>query len=119
MSEKMSKQVEAQMSELNARIDEQNRTIQDLQNGKARAQQENSDLNRQLEDAESRISQLNKERQSLMAQLEDAKRSLEDETRVSYSSRIKSMFKKPGRAFIKLVFMLNSTDHEISIANKK
>ena len=89
MSEKMSKQVEAQMSELNARIDEQNRTIQDLQNGKARAQQENSDLNRQLEDAESRISQLNKERQSLMAQLEDAKRSLEDETRVSSSSLIK------------------------------
>ena len=77
------------MSELNARIDEQNRTIQDLQNGKARAQQENSDLNRQLEDAESRISQLNKERQSLMAQLEDAKRSLEDETRVSSSCLIK------------------------------
>ena len=83
MSEKMSKQVEAQMAELNARIEEGNRTIQDLQGSKGRMQHENSDLTRQLEEAESRLSQLNKERQSLMSQLEDAKRSLEDETRVS------------------------------------
>ena len=86
MSEKMSKQVEAQMAELNAKIDESNRTIQDLQSTKARMQNESTDLGRQLEDAESRISQFNKERQALQAQLDDARRSLEDETRVSYKS---------------------------------
>ena len=79
----MSKQVEAQMAELNARIEEGNRTIQELQSSKQRAQAENSDLTRQLEDAESRVSQLTKERQSLLSQLEEAKRALEDETRVS------------------------------------
>lgn len=84
MSEKMSKQVQAQIDELNARLEESARTIQDLQSQKARAQNENVDLTRQLEDAESRINQLNKERQNLLQQLEDAKRGLEEETRVGF-----------------------------------
>lgn len=82
MSEKMSKQVQGQIDELNCRLEESARTISDLQGQKARSQNENSDLTRQLEDAESRISQLNKERQNLLSQLEEAKRSLEEETRV-------------------------------------
>ena len=83
MSEKMSKQVEAQISELNDKIDASNRAIVDLNSTKSRLQLENADLTRQLEDAESKVSQLNKEKQSLMSQLSDSQKSLEDETRVS------------------------------------
>ena len=83
MSEKMSKQVEAQISELNDKIDASNRTIVDLNSTKSRLQLENADLTRQLEDAESKVSQLNKEKQSLMSQLSESQKSLEDETRVS------------------------------------
>ena len=83
MSEKMSKQVEAQLSELNSKVDEANRTINDLQSQKSRLQQETADLTRQLEEAEHRVGTLTKEKATLTSQLEEAKRSLEDETRVS------------------------------------
>jgi len=38
MSEKMSKQVEAQIADLNSRLEESQRTIQELQSSKARLQ---------------------------------------------------------------------------------
>lgn len=80
----MSKQVEGQMSELNAKIEEQQRTISDLNNQKGKLQNEAADLSRQLEEAEHQIGQLQKQRQQIQNQLEEAKRSLEDETRVSW-----------------------------------
>lgn len=79
----MTKQVEAQISELNSKLDNANRTIQELQGQKNRAAQENADLTRQLEEAEHRVGALTKEKNSLATQLEEAKRLLEDETRVS------------------------------------
>lgn len=82
MSEKMSKQVQAQIDELNAKLEESARTISDLQNQKARLGNENNDLTRQLEEAESRVNQLNREKQNLQSQLDEAKRSLEEESRV-------------------------------------
>ena len=103
----MSKQVEAQMAELNAKIDECNRTIQDLNSSKGRLQHDNSDLTRQLEDAESRLNQFNKERQALMSQLEDAKRSLEDETRVSISRTNSFTTKKQTTKFSSANFKKN------------
>lgn len=86
MSEKMTKQVEAQLSELNAKVEEGARAINELQGQKARLQQETADLTRQLEESEHRVGQLTKEKNALAVQLEEAKRSLEDETRVSSSS---------------------------------
>ena len=83
MSEKMSKQVEAQISELNGRLEQATREITDLNASKARASAENSDVTRQLEEAEHRVGQLTKERNGLKSSLEEAVRSLEDETRVS------------------------------------
>ena len=83
MSEKMSKQVEAQISELNAKLDQANRTVQDLQSQKNRAGQEAAELTRQLEEAEHKVGALTKEKSSLSSALEEAKRALEDETRVS------------------------------------
>ena len=83
MSEKMSKQVEAQISDLNARLENATREISDLTSAKNRASSENSDLTRQLEEAEHRVGVLTKERNGLKSSLEEAVRSLEDETRVS------------------------------------
>ena len=88
MSEKMTKQVEAQISDLNAKVDESNRNVNDLQSQKSRLQQESAELTRQLEDAEHRVGTLTKEKSSLANQLEEAKRSLEDETRVSCITRV-------------------------------
>lgn len=82
MSEKMSKQVEAQIADLNAQLEDSQRTIQDLNSAKARLQNENTELLRQLEDAESRLNQLAREKSNLLSQLDEAKRALEDESRV-------------------------------------
>lgn len=82
MSEKMTKQVEAQIADLNQRLDESARTIAELQNAKAKLQNENTDLGRQLEDAESKVNSLSKERANLLSQLDEAKRALEEEIRV-------------------------------------
>ncbi|WAR11053.1 MYS-like protein [Mya arenaria] len=81
MSEKMSKQVEAQISDLNTQLEENLRNVQELNAGKARLQAENAELARNLEDAEGRCNQLNRERGNLVSQLDEAKRSLEDESR--------------------------------------
>lgn len=81
-AEKVSKQLESQLSEANSRIDEANRIIADLNSGKSRLQTEGSDLTRQLEEAESRVGQLTKEKSSLASQLDEAKRSVEEESRV-------------------------------------
>lgn len=82
MSEKMTKQVEAQIADLNQRLEESARAIQELQNSKAKLQLENTDVNRQLEDAESKLSAITKERANLLTQLDEAKRALEEEMRV-------------------------------------
>ncbi|KAH3748168.1 hypothetical protein DPMN_182670 [Dreissena polymorpha] len=78
----MSKQVEAQISDLNNQLDESSRNIQELNATKSRLIADNADIVRQLEEAESRIQALNRERSSLLAQLEEAKRNVDDEIRV-------------------------------------
>lgn len=83
MSEKMTKQVEAQIADLNSQLEEKTRAVNDLQFAKTKLQSENSELGRQLEEAESRANQLAREQASLQSALEEAKRSLEDEIRVS------------------------------------
>ena len=82
MSEKMSKQVEAQISDLNSRLEAATREVADLTTSKNRSSAENSDLTRQLEEAEHSVGCLTKERNGLKASLEEATRALEDETRV-------------------------------------
>ena len=77
------------MSELNSKVDDSNRNVNELQSQKSRLQQETADLTRQLEDAEHRVGTLTKEKTSLATQLEEAKRSLEDETRVSIGQAFK------------------------------
>lgn len=83
VSEKMAKQMESQISEMNSRVEESQRTIVEINSQKTRLQSEVADLNRQLEDTEHNLGTLTKDKSSLNSQLEEARRSLEDETRVS------------------------------------
>lgn len=99
-AEKVSKQLESQLSEANSRIDEANRIIADLNSGKSRLQTEGSDLTRQLEEAESRVGQLTKEKSSLASQLDEAKRSVEEESRVCNILLMIEFFLFPGYLFI-------------------
>lgn len=104
-AEKVSKQLESQLSEANSRIDEANRIIADLNSGKSRLQSEAADLTRQLEEAESRVGQLTKEKSSLASQLDEAKRSVEEESRVCYILlMIQILFLFPGNFFITVLY---------------
>ena len=55
-NEKLAKQFELQLSELQSKCDEQSRQLMDFTSMKGRMHNENSDLVRQLEDAESQVS---------------------------------------------------------------
>lgn len=59
-AEKMGKQHEMHLAELQSKLDEQQRSILELNNNKSRMFTESEDLARQLEDAESQIGQLSK-----------------------------------------------------------
>jgi septal ring factor EnvC (AmiA/AmiB activator) len=87
-SEKLTKQMEAQLSEMNSRIEESQRTVIDINSQKSRLKSEVAELNRQLEDAEHNVGTLSKDKSSLSIQLEESRRSLDDETRVSPSTQI-------------------------------
>lgn len=71
------------MNEVQGKLDETNRTLNDFDAAKKKLSIENSDLLRQLEEAESQVSQLAKIKISLTTQLEDTKRLADEEGRVS------------------------------------
>lgn len=70
------------MNEVQGKLDETNRTLNDFDAAKKKLSIENSDLLRQLEEAESQVSQLAKIKISLATQLEDTKRLADEEGRV-------------------------------------
>lgn len=72
-----------QNNEIQGKLDETNRTLNDFDSAKKKLSIENSDLLRQLEEAESQVSQLSKIKISLTTQLEDTKRLADEEGRVS------------------------------------
>lgn len=82
-SEKQVKQLEVQLADAQFKLDETNRTLNDLDGGKKKLSVENSELQRQLEESESQVAQLNKIKASLATQLEEAKRMADEEARVS------------------------------------
>lgn len=81
-SDKTTKALEAQLAELQAKLDQALRDLQDLQSQKGKAQSESSDLGRKLEEAESQLNQLAKAKQALQKSLDEAKGALEEESRV-------------------------------------
>lgn len=85
-AEKIAKQLQHQNNEIQSKLDETNRTLNDFDSAKKKLSIENSDLLRQLEEAESQVSQLSKIKISLTTQLEDTKRLADEEGRVSAQS---------------------------------
>jgi len=92
-AEKAQKQLEAQLAELNARLEQSAREISELTAVKTRAQAEIAEHGRLIEDSESQINQLTKLKQTLGKQLEEAKASLEEE------SRLRAKFQSEARNF--------------------
>ncbi|XP_069168163.1 myosin heavy chain, muscle-like [Procambarus clarkii] len=81
VAEKTNKQIQHQMIELQARLDEANRTLNDFDAAKKKLAVENADLLRQVEESESHIGQLTKIKLSLTNQLEDTRKLADDECR--------------------------------------
>ncbi|CAG9798367.1 unnamed protein product [Chironomus riparius] len=79
--EKIAKQLQHTLNEVQGKLDETNRTLNDFDAQKKKLSIENSDLLRQLEEAESQVSQLSKIKISLTQQLEDTKRLADEEAR--------------------------------------
>uniref|UniRef100_T1GWF3 Myosin motor domain-containing protein n=1 Tax=Megaselia scalaris TaxID=36166 RepID=T1GWF3_MEGSC len=79
--EKIAKQLQHTLNEVQSKLDETNRTLNDFDAAKKKLSIENSDLLRQLEEAESQVSQLSKVKISLTTQLEDTKRLADEESR--------------------------------------
>lgn len=73
------------MNEIQAKLDEANRTLHDFDAAKKKLAVENADLLRQVEEAESQISQLCKIKLSLTNQLEDTRKTADDESRVGFN----------------------------------
>jgi len=80
-TDKQSKVFEAQLIELNAKLELSARETQELTVQKSRALNESTEHTRQLEEVESQLSQLSKAKVALLKQLEEAKAAIEDEGR--------------------------------------
>jgi myosin heavy chain 6/7 len=80
-AEKMVKNYEMQLAELQTKADEQARLLNDFQSLKARLQNEHGDLEHQLEDAENQLNSLHRLKSQLTSQLEEAKRTADEESR--------------------------------------
>lgn len=82
MADKANKQIQQQINDVNSKLDEANRNLNDFDAHKKKLAIENADLLRQLEEIEGQISQLNNLKVSLTTQLDDTKKIVEDEARV-------------------------------------
>ncbi|XP_018022395.1 myosin heavy chain, muscle isoform X3 [Hyalella azteca] len=80
-AEKMNKQLMNTINEIQAKLDEANRTLNDFDATKKKLAVENADLLRQLEEAESQVGQLSKLKLSLTNQLDDTRKLADDESR--------------------------------------
>nr|AAA73080.1 unnamed protein product [Brugia malayi] len=80
-NEKLSKQYEIKIAELQTKCDEQNRQLQEFTTLKTRLNSENSDLGKQIEEAESQVNAMTRLKAQLTSQLEEARRSLDEEAR--------------------------------------
>ncbi|VDM65006.1 unnamed protein product [Strongylus vulgaris] len=80
-NEKLAKQFELQLTELQSKCDDQSRQLQDFISLKGRLHNENSDISRQLEDAESQLNQFSRLKSQMTSQLEEARRTADEEAR--------------------------------------
>jgi len=80
-AEKVIKNLELQLSEIQSKADEQSRLLADFTSLKSRLQHENSDLEHQVEDLENQCNGLHRLKSQLSSQLEEAKRTADEESR--------------------------------------
>jgi len=81
-AEKIAKNLESQLAELNAKLEQSAREVLELNAFKSRSQSENAELVRQLEEAEGNVTQLTRLKQTLGKQLDETKGALEEESRI-------------------------------------
>jgi len=80
--EKASKQFDNQLLEVNTKLGELQKEVNDLTVQRNRSQSANLELQRRLEDSENQVNQLLRIRQALTQQLEEVKVTLEDEVQL-------------------------------------
>jgi len=81
-AEKIAKNLESQLAELNAKLEQSARELLELNAFKSRSQSENAELALQLEEAEGNVTQLTRLKQTLSKQLDETKAALEEESRI-------------------------------------
>jgi len=81
-SEKLSKQLESQLSEASGKISDVQRELGETSALKSRLQQQHVDLVHRLDEASAQLDQANKAKAGLTRQLEEAKQAVDDETAV-------------------------------------
>ena len=80
--EKVNKQLDTQVTELNAKLADAQKETADVVRARDRLQAETVESARRLADVESQLGQLHRVRQALSAQLEETKTAAEDDARV-------------------------------------
>lgn len=91
IAEKSNKQLQHQIHEVQGKIDEANRTLNDFDVAKKKLAVENAELLRQLEEVENQGMQLSKLKMTLSSQLEETKKSVENEGKVRTISMVHNM----------------------------
>ncbi|ETN83119.1 myosin head [Necator americanus] len=79
--ERLAKQYEVQVAELQQKVDEQTRQISEFTSSKVRLVNDNSDLLHQMEELEVQLNNVNRAKAGFSSQLTEAKKAAEDETR--------------------------------------
>ena len=80
-ADKLAKQLEAQLTELSARLEDSARLVSDVSSQRAKLESANNNLVSQLEEADTRFTGFAKVRAQLQAQIEDARRAADEESR--------------------------------------
>lgn len=110
----MNKQLQHQTNEIQSKLDEANRTLNDFDATKKKLAVENADLLRQVEEAESQISQLSKLKLSLTNQLDDNRKLADDECRVSTLNKSISINAKLYDHFLLVNWQWSETNQTLS-----
>nr|CDJ95284.1 Myosin and Myosin head and Myosin tail domain containing protein [Haemonchus contortus] len=79
--ERLAKQYEVQVAELQQKVDEQSKQLSEFTTSKGRLLNDNGDLLRQVEELEIQLNTVNRAKAGFSSQLTEAKKAAEDETR--------------------------------------
>ena len=80
-AEKLSKQLEQQLSEIQIKLEDSVKHSNEFSSQKSKLITENSELTKQIEDLEHQVSALQKSKVTLQQQADEAKRALDEEVR--------------------------------------